>query len=208
MINLFNDDCLKAMKNMSDNEFDLAIVDPPYGMPAFGTQTGGDTNKTRYKTNEVRAWDIAPSDEYFSELERVSKNRIIWGGNYFNLPPTRGIIAWDKCQFNPYFSGFELAWTSFQRPAKIIKLDNKQLEKGDKIHPTQKPVTLYKWLLKNYAEKGDRILDTHLGSGSIAIACHHMGHELTAYEINEEYYQNAIQRFERHKKQLRLFDAV
>ena len=202
MIRIYNEDCLTAMRAMIDNQFDLAIVDPPYGMPSFGTQTGGINKRSGYQTNEVRAWDIAPPEEYFSELERVSKNRIIWGGNYFNLPPTRGIIAWDKFQYNPKFSAVELAWTSFQKPSKILRLRSAD---SNRIHPTQKPVSLYKFLLNHYAEEGDKILDTHLGSASSAIACHDMGFDFTGYELNKEYFVKAKERLDNHQAQIRLF---
>ena len=139
--------------------------------------------------------------KYFNELFRVSKNQVIWGGNYFNLPPTRGIIFWDKVQpFETYSKG-ELAWTSYPYPAKLFKYDNRY--KG-KIHPTQKPVKLYEWLLMNYAKEGDKILDTHLGSGSIAIACHNLGFDLTACELDKDYYNAAMKRLKQHQAQLRL----
>ena len=147
-------------------------------------------------------WDNAPDESYFAELKRVSSNQIIWGGNYFPLPPTRGVIAWDKVQPWPNFSAWEMAWTSFNCVARIFKYDNRT--KG-KIHPTQKPVALYKWLLSNYAKPGDKILDTHLGSGSIAIACHDLGFDLTGYELDTDYYSAAWHRLEQHQRQGLLF---
>lgn len=202
MITLHNKDCLEAMLEMETDQFDLAIVDPPYGLKKAGVQGGGKMKNRAFNRGEVFRWDIAPTQQYFAELMRVSKNQIIWGGNYFDLPPTRCIICWDKKQPWPNFSQIEMAWTSYNTPAKIFRFDNRT---RDKIHPTQKPVALYKWLLSMYAKDGDSILDTHLGSGSIAIACHDMGFDLTAYEIDEEYFAAASNRIKEHQKQLKLF---
>ena len=165
MINLYNADCMQALRQMSDNQYDLAIVDPPYGMAAMGGQTGG-AGKLRdrvFRRGSYEHWDISPNQEYFDQLLRVSKHQIIWGGQYFTdkLPASREWITWDKCQPWQNFSQVELAWTSFKSTTKLFKFDNRY--KG-KIHPTQKPVRLYEWLLDKYAEQGDRILDTHLGS--------------------------------------------
>lgn len=195
---VYLEDCVKALKRFNDNHFDLAIVDPPYGI-------------------EIAEWDKErPTDEYWEQLFRVSKNQIVWGGNYFAdlLPPKKGWIFWDKKitnSNNTNFSDGELAWTSFDCILRRFTYDwigfgylnNPQGEK--KIHPTQKPVSLYKWILENYAEKGSKILDTHLGSGSIAIACWDMGYDLTAYEVDKEYYDNACKRLETHKAQLTLW---
>lgn len=202
MINLYNTDCMQALRQMSDNQYDLAIVDPPYGINTKNPFSGGLKNRIINSDTKIKDWDIAPSAEYFDELRRVSKNQIIWGGNYFDLPPTRTMICWDKCQPWIKFSQIELAWTSFNRPASLFKYDNKY---SGKIHPTQKPVILYEWLLDTYAEKGDKILDTHLGSGSIAVACHNTGHSLDAYEIDAEYFAAAQARLNEHQRQLRLF---
>ncbi len=204
IINWFNEDSYEAIKNMPDNAYELAIVDPPY---QIGNSAVTGAGKLRNRTlnqsaRKLKEWDIAPSDEYFKELKRVSKNQIIWGGNYFNLPPTRGVIAWDKMQPWDNFSQWEMAWTSFSTPAKLYKYDNRT---GDKIHPTQKPVSLYKWLLDTYAKDGDKILDTHGGSGSIAIACHDMGFDLDIYEIDKDYFDAAKKRFDTHALQQRLF---
>ena len=192
MINIYNKDCLEAMKEMSDNEFDLAIVDPPYGigMSKGAGETRGDGKKKKdlYTPKE---WDNErPSKEYFNELIRVSKEQIIWGGNYFAdlLKASRCWIYWRKKMGGNYSDG-ELAWTSFD---KILKEYTKRPQQGNRIHPTQKPVKLYEWLLMNYAKEGDKILDTHLGSGSIVIACHNLGYDLTGYELDKEYYDNAI----------------
>ena len=202
---IYNQDCMEAMKEMTDNQFDLAIVDPPYGIDkllhrsSYGNCTG---SLTKYAENR---WDKKkPNKNYFDELFRISKNQIIWGGNYFldYLPSTRGIICWDKKKFVPNFSAWEMAWTSFDCVARIFTQINTNPKR---IHPTQKPVKLYEWLLINYAKEGDTILDTHLGSGSIAIACHNLGFELTGYEIDKEYFEAANKRIEQHKQQGRLW---
>ena len=197
-------DCMNVMKDYEDNQFDLAIIDPPYGIPKSWDGAGKLKNRIIQKqTKQLKKWDIAPKKEYFDELFRVSKNQIIWGGNYFDLPPTRGIICWDKVQPFPNFSAWEMAWTSFNVVARIYKFDNRT---SDKIHPTQKPVKLYEWLLTNYAKDGDKILDTHLGSGSIAIACDNLGYDLEGYELDKDYYEAAISRLKEHKSKLKLFD--
>jgi len=197
LINIYNQDCMEAMKEMSDNQFDLAIVDPPYGI-------GISSNPVRQQ-HEKKQWDNnIPSEEYFEELFRVSKNQIIWGGNYFDLPPTQGFFIWDKKQPHDFSLAMcEYDWSSIQKPAKMWTLS--VLKERGKIHPTQKPVKLYEWLLMNYAKEGDTILDTHLGSGSIAIACHNLGFDLTGYELDKDYYEAAQKRINTHKKQKRLF---
>jgi len=194
---IHNQDCLEAMKLMSDNEFDLAIVDPPYGI-------GISKNPVRQKHNK-KEWDTSiPSKEYFKELFRVSKNQIIWGGNYFDLPPTQGFFIWDKKQPHDFSLAMcEYAWSSLQKPAKMWSLS--VLKDKGKIHPTQKPTELYEWLLMNNAKEGDKILDTHLGSGSIAIACHNLGYHLEGYELDKEYYDNALKRIKNHQAQTRIF---
>jgi site-specific DNA-methyltransferase (adenine-specific) len=206
-IELLNVDCMDFMKDCDDNQFELAIVDPPYGIIESGGQTGGCAGSlenrefNKFQRSGSR-WDIKPNKSYFNELARVSINQIIWGGNYFDLPPTRCVLCWDKMQPWDNFSKWEMAWTSFSKPANLFKYDNKT---GDKIHPTQKPVKLYEWLLMYYAKEGDKILDTHGGSMSIAIACHNLGFDLTALEIDKEYYDAAVKRFEIHKSQLKIF---
>lgn len=200
-INLYNEDCLQAMKAMQDKQFDLAIVDPPYGI---GDKfKGGKTGKMNFNEVVEKDWDKVPPPEYWEQLMRVSKNQIVWGGNYFGLPATRCFIVWDK-QISEDFSlaMAELAWTSFDKLAKIYRLPT---PKDGKIHPTQKPVKLYKWLLQNYASEGAKILDTHLGSGSIACACWDMKFDLTAYEIDKEYYDKACKRFDLHSRQMALW---
>ena len=200
-------DCLEAMKDMKDNEFDLAIVDPPYGIGASEMTMGSGKNK-KYKKG--KKWDNeTPTNEYFLELQRVSKNQIIWGGNYFadKLNPSRCYIFWDKgINGDCDFADGELAWCSFDEVLRIAPIRYKGFLGADKIriHPTQKPVKLYEWLLMNYAKEGDKILDTHLGSGSIAIACHNLGFDLTGYELDKEYYDNAIKRIKNHQAQLRI----
>ena len=217
-IEITNEDNMLLMARYPDNYFDLAIVDPPYGINApnmsatpnqrrSGLQrlngSGGKLKNRVLNTSKKIEWDNAiPSNEYFTELKRISKNQIIWGGNYFPLPPTRCVIVWDKCQPWENFSQVELAWSSFDKPAPLFRFDNRT---GDKIHPTQKPVSLYKWLLDKYAKQGDKILDTHLGSGSIAIACHDYGFELTACELDSEYYEKSLQRIKNHISQQKLF---
>jgi len=192
-INLYNMDCMEAMKEMEDNKFDLAIVDPPYGI-------GISSNPIR-QNHDKKQWDNAvPNAEYFKEVSRVTKEQIIWGGNYFDLPPTQNYIVWNKIQPHDFSLAMcELAWCSIQRPIKMFTYS--VLTERNKIHPTQKPVALYKWLLDNYAKEGDKILDTHGGSMSIAIACHDMGFDLELYELDKDYFQAGKERLERHQRQ-------
>jgi len=198
---------MKLMGRYEDNHFDLAIVDPPYGINmAKGVEVG----KWKRKIHKEKNWDNEiPKKEYFNELFRVSKNQIIWGGNYFiqHLKNTRCFIFWDKKNGDNFMSDGELAWTSFNSSVRRYQYNHIQEYNAgiERIHPTQKPVALYKWLLKNYANEGDKILDTHLGSGSIAIACHDLGFNLTACELDTDYYNAAMKRIEDHKKQLQLF---
>ena len=202
MINIYNKDCLEAMKLMQDNEFDLAIVDPPYGLERF-KKGGSVVNKYG---DEKKHWNnIKPKKEYFTELFRISKKQIIWGANNFNLPTSEYFVIWQKGNALDFsFAMVEMAWTNIKKPAKLFKHLHVQ-NKDKRIHPTQKPVKLYEWLLINYAKEGDKILDTHLGSGSIAIACHNLGYDLTGYELDKEYYDNAIKRIKNHQSQTRIF---
>jgi site-specific DNA-methyltransferase (adenine-specific) len=193
---------LQAMRDMEDNQYDLAIVDPPYGLKKAGVKGGGKVKNRAFNRTDVFRWDIAPPPEYFEELFRVSKNQIIWGGNYFDLPPTRCVIAWDKMQPWEDFSGWEMAWTSYNKPAPIFKFDNRT---RGKIHPTQKPIALYKWLLEKFAKEGDKILDTHLGSGSIACACYDLGFDLDSWELDTGYFEKTSKRFKEYSKQSKLF---
>jgi len=196
---------MEGMKQFPDKFFELAIVDPPYGI---GDKfKGGANGKMNFNEIVNKAWDSAPSAEYFKELFRVSKNQIIWGGNYFDLPPTRCFITWDKeISENFTLAMAELAWTSFDKLAKIFRLSVPK--DGLKIHPTQKPVALYKWLLTNYAKQGDKILDTHAGSASSLIACREMGFEYVGYEIDTDYYNAATKRLEAAKAQVNIIDLL
>ena len=217
-----NENNMALMSRYEDNYFDLAIVDPPYGIGFDGNTTvKGKSGKANTFSNkqhhEKKNWDNErPSDKYFIELQRVSKNQIIWGGNYFSdlLKPKKGWIFWDKKitnANNTNYSDGELAWTSFDCVLRRFTYDwigfgylnNPQKEK--KTHPTQKPVALYKWILDKYAKQGDKILDTHLGSGSIAIACHDYGFDLTACELDKEYFDKAMERINNHVAQQKLF---
>lgn len=206
MITITNEDNMELMARYPDKHFDLAIVDPPYGIGASEMTMGTGKNK---KYHKGKNWDNEiPNDKYFKELFRVSKNQIIWGGNYFNLPLIKGWIIWDKLLNKEIsFADGEMAWNSFNNVLKIIKLQYSGFLGADKerIHPTQKPVKLYKMLLDNYAKQGNKILDTHLGSGSIAIACHDYGFDLTACELDKEYYEKALDRLSKHQMQQSLF---
>lgn len=204
MIKITKEDNMDLMSRYEDNHFDLAIVDPPYGI---GVKfKGGKSGKMNFNEVVDKGWDVMPpKKKYFDELKRVSKNQIIWGGNYFfdNLQSSRCFIVWDKKVSEDFTLAMaELAWTSFDKLAKIFRMSVPKT--GDKIHPTQKPVKLYEWLLINYAKKGNKILDTHLGSGSIAIACHNLGFDLTACELDKEYFEAAIKRIKQHQAQLRI----
>jgi len=197
-----------AMAGFADNQFNLAIVDPPYGINFAKTHTGNG-----WIVRDNKEWDKEiPNPKYYKELFRVSKNQIIWGANYMvqNIPPSMGWIFWDKGQRNFSLADGELAFTSFNRALRVFNMPRgahkaQDDKTGGKIHPTQKPVKLYEWLLMKYAEEGDKILDTHLGSGSIAIACHNLGYELTGYEIDTEYYEAATKRLKQHQSQIRMF---
>jgi site-specific DNA-methyltransferase (adenine-specific) len=207
-MNITNEDNMQLMARYQDNYFDLAIVDPPYAIGASEMTMGSGKNK---KYRKGKKWDNeTPPQEYFNELKRVTKNQIIWGGNYFadKLNPSRCYIFWDKgINGDCSFADGELAWCSFDKVLRIASIRYKGFLGADKIriHPTQKPVKLYEWLLINYAKEGDKILDTHLGSGSIAIACHNLGYDLTACELDKEYYESAMKRIEQHKQQVRMF---
>ena len=215
MTEAYNSDCMAAMAQMKDNEFDLAIVDPPYGIgyseikhPDRPTRKWNNPNSQVYKDFND---NTQPTAKYFEELFRISKNQIIWGANNFdNIPKSGGWVVWNKMvDEKERLSMAELAWTSF---SKKIMLFNylwagfKKAKQVKRIHPTQKPVALYKWLLKNYAKEGDRILDTHLGSGSSRIAAHDMGFDFVGYEIDKDYFDAQEKRFANHIKQGNLFD--
>jgi len=206
---------MELMARYEDNHFDLAIVDPPYGINA--NLKRADTGKNKHikqKDYHVGDWDNEiPNKEYFKELKRVSKNQIIWGGNYFldYLKATSCFIVWDKKNGENYYADCELAWTSFKTSVRKFEwrwhgfLQQNMKDKQERIHPTEKPIKLYEWLLMNYAKDGDKILDTHLGSGSIAIACHNLGYDLTACELDKEYFDAAMKRINEHKQQIRMF---
>lgn len=200
---VFNEDCVAGMKRFSDGHFDLAIVDPPYGIGAgkgVGVTRGCESH---YK---IKDWDSEiPTQEYFDELFRVSKNQIIFGGNYMTafLKPSRGWIYWRKLIGGNYADG-ELAWTSFDRNLKEF---TKRSDQGNRFHPTQKPIKLYEWILENYAVKGNLILDTHLGSGSSRIACEKAGLDFVGFELDTDYFLSQEKRFKDHLVQGRLFGA-
>ena len=201
-ITLLNVDCMSYMATLPDKAFDLAIVDPPYGI--WERFKGGKTGKMQFNEIVNKQWDIIPTSVYFDELFRVSANQIIWGGNYFQLPPSRGMIVWDKLISEDFsLAMVELAWTSFDRLAKLFRKATPKT--GGKIHPTQKPVALYDWLLRNYAKPGQRILDTHLGSGSSAIAAHYFGCDFVGCEIDTDYFNAAKERFDRETRQVAMW---
>ena len=209
------EDNMKLMARYEDNYFDLAIVDPPYGIDIAKNGSVGGVGVCKVTDYGAKEWDSKPPNvDYFIELKRVSKNQIVWGANHFieNIPQSNSScwIVWDKDNTGN-FADSELAWTSFDTAVRNFKwrwngmLQQNMKNKEIRIHPTQKPIKLYEWLLMNYAKEGDKILDTHLGSGSIAIACHNLGFDLTACELDKEYYDAAIKRIEQHKRQQKLF---
>jgi len=200
-MNITNEDNMVLMARYPDKYFDLAIVDPPYGLERF-KKGGSHINK---HGDENKIWNNEkPTEAYFKELFRVSKKQIIWGANNFILPTSEYFIIWQKGNALEFsFAMVEQAWTNVKKPAKLFKHLHVQ-NREQRIHPTEKPIKLYEWLLMNYAKEGDKILDTHLGSGSIAIACHDLGFDLTACELDTEYYNAAMKRINNHKKQLKL----
>jgi site-specific DNA-methyltransferase (adenine-specific) len=200
---VFNMDCIEGMKQYPDNYFELAIVDPPYGIDA-GKMTMG---SGKHNFEKGKNWDNKiPDIEYFNELFRISNNQIIWGGNYFNLPNNNNWIIWDKLNPNLSFSEAELTWCSLNKNVRIFKrLSTMPDDDGPKRHPTQKPIRLYKWILNKYAKEGDKILDTHLGSGSSRIAAYDLGFEFTGFELDEDYFKASEKRFKQHTDQLTLF---
>ena len=197
---LYNMDCMEYMKSLPDNAFDLAIVDPPYGIDI------NSSGRLGHYGGKNKKWDSeTPKQEYFDELFRISKNQIIWGANYFNMPPTRCFLIWDKEQPESVsFASCEYAWTNFDKSAKTY-YQRPQNADTERIHPTQKPVKLYEWLLTNYAKQGDKILDTHLGSGSHAIACNNLGFELVGLELDSDYFKASCERIAKEAQQERLF---
>jgi site-specific DNA-methyltransferase (adenine-specific) len=228
-VKLLHGDCLEALHEMPSLAYDLAIVDPPYGSglddngaefyQRFGerfdrykndttsVERRGGTWASKYG-NKIVAWDTAPAEEYFTELRRVSRNQIIWGANYFpNMPPTRCFVVWRKLTISEKFTMAmaEYAWTSFNQNAKVFEFAPQGKKSDPRFHPTQKPVELYNWLLTNFAKEGDKILDTHLGSGSSAVACAALGYEMLGIEIDDYYFAKACERLRRETRQLRLF---
>jgi site-specific DNA-methyltransferase (adenine-specific) len=214
MIEILNTDCMEYMKGLEDNAFDLAIVDPPYGLG----ESLGKSSRNRFSAVEYlrKDWDMhPPNKDYFNELKRVSKNQIIWGANHFiSLVPESNSscwIVWDKENGASNFADSELAYTSFKTAVRNFRYRWAGMLQGDmknkelRIHPTQKPVKLYEWLLSNYAKEGDRILDTHLGSGSSAIAAHYGGFDFVGCELDEDYFKAAQGRFEKETAQIDIF---
>ncbi len=209
MTQAFNLDCMEAMKGFPYKHFDLAIVDPPYGLGIDGQKKSISKNpKHNRKEHIKKEWDSGiPNYAYFDELFRVSKNQIIWGGNYFteHLPPVKGWIFWYKGQNELTMSDGELAWTSLDIVTRQFEINRAQLISQNTFHPTEKPIKLYRHLFKMYAKEGDKILDTHLGSGSIRIAAHDMGFEFYGYEIDKDYFEAQEKRFKQHISQLTMF---
>jgi len=215
-MNITNECNMELMSRYEDNYFDLAIVDPPYGIGESSNNNKSRSKLGKSKDYGNKKWDDnAPNKEYFTELKRISKNVIIWGANHFieNIPNANSScwIVWNKENGKNDFADCELAYCSFKSAVRKIDLrwhgmlQHDMKNKEIRIHPTQKPVKLYEWLLMNYAKEGDKILDTHLGSGSIAIACHNLKYDLTACELDKEYYEAAMKRITKHKQQLTMF---
>lgn len=206
-----NEDNMQLMARYEDNHFDLAIVDPPYGIERFKkcSEKDLDTKSVHAKRFQKMTLvnDNKPTKKYWNELFRVSKNQIVWGSNNFTLPESEYFLVWDKKQAMPNFARCELAYVSMglKTPAKIFEYSIYKHNQTTKIHSTQKPVSLYEFILMNYAKEGDKILDTHLGSGSIAIACHNLGFDLTACELDKEYFDAAMKRLKQHQAQLTMF---
>ncbi len=203
-------DCMDYMKQFPDKHFEFAIVDPPYGLGIDGQKLISNCANSKHnrKSHDFKGWDNAtPTQEYFNELFRVSQNQIIWGGNYFTeyLRPTKAWIFWYKGQNDLTMSDGEMAWTSLSKVTRQVTINRAQLIKQNTIHPTEKPIKLYKWLLHNYAKQGDKILDTHLGSQSSRIAAHQMGFDFFGTELDPDYFEQGNKRFEQYRSQLTLF---
>jgi site-specific DNA-methyltransferase (adenine-specific) len=201
---LYNMDCMEGMAQFPDKYFELAIVDPPYGIGA-----GKEKPHNGWKDYGIKQWDNeSPNNKYFQELFRVSQNQILWGANYMtdNLKPSQGWIFWDKGQRDFSLADGELAWTSFNRALRVFTFSRAKLNIERGIHPTQKPVALYKWLLANYAKPCDKILDTHVGSASSLIACHDYGYQYIGFELDKDYFEAAQKRLARHKAQPTIFE--
>lgn len=203
----YNMDCMDGMREFPDKFFDLAIVDPPYGLERMSKGTA-ENNRTGFAHG---VWnDEKPTQDYFKELFRISERCIIWGANNFQLPETEYFIVWDKFQTVDNFASAEYAWTNCKQPALVFRYAAHQMaqdrkKEGGKIHPTQKPISLYLWLLQNYAKQGDKILDTHVGSASSLIACHRMGFEYWGFELDADYHKAASERLAKEKEMQPLF---
>ena len=208
---IINCDCNELMKHIKENEFELACVDPPYGIGAGGESFKNGSSKSEKPYFKKVCWDGArPDGNYFNELRRVSNHQIIWGGNYFSdmLPPFRCFISWDKTIHGNSYADCELAWTSFDKVARYYRENIAQTNSEGRIHPTQKSIKLYEWLLTNYAKIGDKILDTHLGSGSSAIAANNLGFEFVGVELDVDYYKAACERIYKATAQDKLFSPI
>lgn len=210
---LYNEDCMEAMKLIPDKFFQLAITDPPYGIGIDGQKLNINKNpKHSRKEHAKKNWDKQiPGAEYFRELERISVNQIIWGGNYFveHLQQGhKGWIVWDKGQRGLTMSDCELAYTSFDKPTRVVTINRAELQRDGTFHPTQKPVKLYEWVLQNYAQPGDRIIDTHAGSGSSLVACHRMRFDFLGFEIEKDYFLKADERIKEEQAQISIFDFL
>lgn len=216
-IRLFNGDCMYWMKHVPDDYYDLAIVDPPYGIKEDGLKNHSRSKLAQTRKYTPKEWDReSPDNIFFNELIRVSKNQIIFGANHFisKIPYDSSCwIVWDKDNGNSDFADCELAWTSFKTSVRRFKfkwqgmLQEDMKNKQERIHPTEKPIKLYEWILQKYAKQGDKIFDSHFGSLSIGIACHNLGFELDACELDSEYYQKALERLKKHQTQASIFSA-
>ncbi len=217
MNTLYNMDCMEAMKDIPDKYFELAIVDPPYGINVSKTGNVGGEKLAKVKNYGVKDWDKSPPNkEYFEEMIRISKNQIVWGANHFisKIPIDSSCwLVWDKNN-SGNFADCELAWTSFKTTVRKFEytwngmLQGDMKNKENRIHPTQKPIALYEWLLNNYAKQGDKILDTHVGSASSLIACYNLGFDYMGFELDEDYYKSAIKRIEARKSQMDIFNDL
>jgi len=213
---LYNADCMEYMATLPDKAFDLAIVDPPYGLIRLSVEENRDPNSKFRRSmskmvDSAKQWNsIKPTQEYWDELFRVSNEQIVWGANNFTLPQSEYFCVWDKQQTVPNFASAEYAWVSMNKWKKPAKVFTYQIHAANavesKIHPTQKPVKLYEWLLTNYAKPGQRILDTHLGSMSSVIACNNLGYEMVGMELDEDYYASGCERAKNALRQVRMFD--
>ncbi len=199
-------DCMEGMGKFPDNYFELAIVDPPYGLGGKIVDGGSVSPLIKKANGKVKKWDKKPDLKYFKELDRTSKHQIIWGGNYFvsKLNDCRCFIVWDKTIHGNSYSDCEFAWTSMDKPARIYTKNIVRVTQDGRIHPTQKPIQLYQWILKKYGQAGWKILDTHVGSGSSLIGCEREGFQYVGFEIDPDYYKAAKERIERERNILTL----